>query len=77
MTMDYSFIPKLKYLADNNFFLMAGPCCIEGEEMAFEIADKDSVVLILGKGRDNYMAIEDRKEKYSDFEVVEKYFNEK
>ena len=26
---------------------------------AFEIADKDSVVLILGKGRDNYMAIED------------------
>ena len=44
---------------------------------AFEIADKDSVVLILGKGRDNYMAIEDRKEKYSDFEVVEKYFNEK
>ena len=40
MTMDYSFIPKLKYLADNNFFLMAGPCCIEGEEMAFDIADK-------------------------------------
>lgn len=40
MTMDHSFIPKLKYLADNNFFLMAGPCCIEGEEMAFEIADK-------------------------------------
>lgn len=40
MTMDYSFIPRLKYLADNNFFLMAGPCCIEGEEMAFEIADK-------------------------------------
>lgn len=40
MTMDYSFIPKLKYIADNNFFLMAGPCCIEGEEMAFEIADK-------------------------------------
>lgn len=44
---------------------------------AFEIADKDSVVLILGKGRDNYMAIEDRKEKYSDFDVVEKYFNKK
>ena len=38
--MDYSFIPKLKYLADNNFFLMAGHCCIEGEEMAFDIADK-------------------------------------
>jgi 2-dehydro-3-deoxyphosphooctonate aldolase (KDO 8-P synthase) len=24
----------------NNFFLMAGPCAIEGEEMAFEIAEK-------------------------------------
>ena len=41
---------------------------------AFEIADKDSVVLILGKGRDNYMAIEDRKEKYSDFDVIKSYF---
>ena len=41
---------------------------------AFELADKDSVVLILGKGRDNYMAIEDRKEKYSDFDVIKSYF---
>ena len=44
---------------------------------AFEIADKDSVVLILGKGRDNYMAIEDRKEKYSDYETIKEYFIEK
>ena len=44
---------------------------------AFEIADKDSVVLILGKGRDNYMAIEDRKEKYSDYETIKEYFEEK
>ena len=44
---------------------------------AFEIADKESVVLILGKGRDNYMAIEDRKEKYSDYETIKEYFIEK
>jgi len=41
---------------------------------AFNIAKKDSVVLILGKGRDNYMAIEDRKEDYNDYDVIEKYF---
>lgn len=44
---------------------------------AFELADKDTVVLVLGKGRDNYMAIEDRKEKYSDYEVIKNYFLEK
>lgn len=49
----------------------------EAIHKAFEIADKDSVVLILGKGRDNYMAIEDRKEKYNDFDVVYEYFNKK
>ena len=41
---------------------------------AFELADKDSVVLILGKGRDNYMAIEDRKEAYCDYDVIKEYF---
>lgn len=41
---------------------------------AFDIAKRDSVVLILGKGRDNYMAIEDRKEKYCDYDVIEGYF---
>ncbi len=41
---------------------------------AFSIAKKGSVVLILGKGRDNYMAIEDRKEDYNDYDVIEKYF---
>lgn len=41
---------------------------------AFELADKESVVLIIGKGRDNYMAIEDRREPYSDYENIEKYF---
>jgi len=33
-------IPKLKHLQSGNFFLIAGPCAIEGEEVAFEIAEK-------------------------------------
>jgi 2-dehydro-3-deoxyphosphooctonate aldolase (KDO 8-P synthase) len=33
-------IPKLKYTDSGNFFLMAGPCAIEGEEMAMEIAER-------------------------------------
>lgn len=37
--MQYS-IDKLKYTDGNNFFLLAGPCAIEGEEMAFKIADR-------------------------------------
>ncbi len=33
-------IPKIRHLDKNNFFLIAGPCAIEGREMAFEIAEK-------------------------------------
>ena len=33
-------IEKLKYSSSGNFFLLAGPCAIEGEEMAMEIAEK-------------------------------------
>jgi len=33
-------IDKLQHTAANNFFLMAGPCAIESEEMAMRIADK-------------------------------------
>ena len=33
-------IPQLKHTAGNNFFLLAGPCAIEGEEMALTIAEK-------------------------------------
>jgi 2-dehydro-3-deoxyphosphooctonate aldolase (KDO 8-P synthase) len=33
-------ISKLKYLESNNFVLIAGPCAIEGEEMAFKIAER-------------------------------------
>lgn len=38
--MNLSSIPKLKNTDSNNFFLMAGPCAIEGEEMAMLIAEK-------------------------------------
>lgn len=40
--MDLTSIPKIKHLDSGNFFLIAGPCAIEGEEMAFEIAAKVS-----------------------------------
>ena len=33
-------IPNIKNIDSDNFFLIAGPCAIEGEEMAFEIAKK-------------------------------------
>lgn len=33
-------IPQLKYTDSNTFFLLAGPCAIEGEEMAMRIAEK-------------------------------------
>ncbi len=33
-------IPKINYTNSGNFFLMAGPCAIEGEDMAFKIANK-------------------------------------
>jgi 2-dehydro-3-deoxyphosphooctonate aldolase (KDO 8-P synthase) len=33
-------VDKLKNLESNNFFLMAGPCAIEGEEIAMRIAEK-------------------------------------
>ena len=46
----------------------------EAIKYALGIAGSGDVVLILGKGRDNYMAIEDKKIPYSDYEVVKKYF---
>lgn len=38
--MDLSKVPNIKNLDSNNFFLLAGPCAIEGEEMALRIAEK-------------------------------------
>jgi 2-dehydro-3-deoxyphosphooctonate aldolase (KDO 8-P synthase) len=33
-------IPQIKHADSGNFFLLAGPCAIEGEEMALRIAEK-------------------------------------
>lgn len=35
-------IPRLKHTDSGNFFLIAGPCAIEGEQMAFDIAGQVS-----------------------------------
>ena len=42
---------------------------------ALSIASPESVVLILGKGRDSYMAIGNQKEKYCDYDVLVEYFD--
>lgn len=33
-------IPNIKHLDSDNFFVLAGPCAIEGEEMAMKIAER-------------------------------------
>lgn len=33
-------VPKLNHTDSNNFFLLCGPCAIEGEDMALRIADR-------------------------------------
>ncbi|PSR12923.1 MAG: 3-deoxy-8-phosphooctulonate synthase [Bacteroidetes bacterium] len=38
--MNLDQIPQLRHLDSGNFFLIAGPCAIEGETMALEIAEK-------------------------------------
>lgn len=35
-----NYLDKLEHTDSNNFFLMAGPCAIEGEEIALRIAEK-------------------------------------
>lgn len=45
--MKLSSIPKIKHTEANNFFLLCGPCAIEGEDMALRIAEK--VVTITDK----------------------------
>lgn len=37
--MDLSAIPQIKHTDSNNFFLLSGPCAIEGEDMAMRIAE--------------------------------------
>jgi len=38
--MELSLIPNIKHTNSNNFFLLAGPCAIENEDMAMRIAEK-------------------------------------
>jgi 2-dehydro-3-deoxyphosphooctonate aldolase (KDO 8-P synthase) len=38
--MQLHLIPQIKHTNSNNFFLLSGPCAIEGEEMALRIAEK-------------------------------------
>ncbi|MDT0643209.1 3-deoxy-8-phosphooctulonate synthase [Zunongwangia sp. F363] len=38
--MNLKNIPRIKNTESNNFFLLCGPCAIEGEEMALRIAEK-------------------------------------
>ncbi len=44
----------------------------EAIKKAIEIAKKGDLILILGKGGDSYMLVEDKKLPYSDYETVEK-----
>ena len=37
-------LSNIEYKDSNNFYLLAGPCAIEGEEMAFEIAEKIKLI---------------------------------
>ncbi len=46
-------LKNLKHTSSENFFLMAGPCAIEGEEMALEIAEK--IVAITNRLRVPYI----------------------
>lgn len=38
--MKLDLIPQIKHLTNDNFFLLAGPCAIEGEDMALRIAER-------------------------------------
>jgi len=38
--MNATRIPQIKYSNGNNFFLLSGPCAIEGEDMALRIAER-------------------------------------
>ncbi|MEM9362030.1 MAG: 3-deoxy-8-phosphooctulonate synthase [Bacteroidota bacterium] len=38
--MQLSRIPQIKHTTADNFFLLSGPCAIEGEDMALRIAEK-------------------------------------
>ncbi|MBQ3468734.1 MAG: UDP-N-acetylmuramoyl-L-alanyl-D-glutamate--2,6-diaminopimelate ligase [Bacilli bacterium] len=49
----------------------------EAIKYALDQAEAGDIVAILGKGRDNYMALAEGKVPYCDYEVIEKYFKDK
>ncbi|MBT8222006.1 MAG: 3-deoxy-8-phosphooctulonate synthase [Eudoraea sp.] len=51
--MKLSAIPQIKHTETNNFFLLSGPCAIEGEDMALRIAER--IVTITDKLRIPYV----------------------
>jgi 2-dehydro-3-deoxyphosphooctonate aldolase (KDO 8-P synthase) len=51
--MNLDLIPKIKHTNTGHFFLLAGPCAIENEEMAMRIADR--VVQLTDKYRIPYI----------------------
>ena len=55
-------LPQLKHTTSGNFFLMAGPCVIEGESMALSIAEK--IVELTDKYEIPYI-FKDRKQGHS------------
>ncbi len=38
--VNISYLPKIKHTSSGNFFLIAGPCAIEGEDIALQIAER-------------------------------------
>lgn len=38
--MKLELVPQIKHTQSNNFFLLCGPCAIEGEDMAMRIAER-------------------------------------
>ncbi len=51
--MELARIPNIKFAEESNFFLLSGPCAIEGEEMALRIAER--IVTITDKLRIPYV----------------------
>ena len=50
---------------------------VDALHRAFSIAKEGDIVLVAGKGVDNYMAVGDEYLPYSDWEVIKSYFEEK
>lgn len=60
---------------DSTFF--AKELSYNGKKGYVIITKEDDIVIILGKGRDSYMAIKNKYKKYSDLKVIERFFHKK